>query len=139
MDGLTPHRDTGLSLGDVRPVQAAPALEAPERRVTSNQESSSDSPDLQYKQRDSAEFSREALELSLNDAPTGEQIAGQSALHPLDVGDALGKLNADQLAHDPNLQLLTELDPALPPVPFKSIRQSPDFTEPSQEGTGNLG
>lgn len=139
MDGLTPQRDQGLSAGDVRPVQAAPDLEAPERRVTPAQESSSDSPDLRQKRNDSVEISREALELIQGQADARSQIAGQAALQSADVAEALDKLNSNELSEYEPIAFPGKLDPALPALPFRSLQQGPDFTEPAQEGTGNLG
>ena len=139
MDGLTPQRDTGLSIGDVRPVQSAPALEAPERRVTQSRESSADSPDARQQQRDSIELSQEALELSLSEAENSPQFAGTEALNDREFGEALSELNADSLVEKPELTLGGELNPALPPVPFRSIQEGPDLSQPAQEGTGNEG
>ena len=126
MDGLTPHRDLGLSSGDVLPVRTTSALEAPERRVTQTRESSADSPELRHKKRDSVEISREALALSQNEPDAEDQIADSAALAGHGVSEALGQLSANRESFE---DLPIKLEPALPPLPFRNIREGPDFSE----------
>jgi hypothetical protein len=141
MNGLVPQRDLGLSNGDVRPVQESAALEAPERRVTQNREAATDTPDQKYRQpnrqNDSIEISQEAIDLSQVETRKGELVAGQALPNSQGLSDAVSKLTANEVLREPSTAF-GNLNPELPPLPFRSIHEGADLSIPAQEGTGNL-